>query len=87
MHGRPPFYSLKTLQPPKPCAVLRQVTRSSDMARPKRLYLVSVSVKELLEADVRQQLKVMSTGVKTFERQESKVGRALSPRDDFELSE
>ena len=50
-----------------------QVTRSSDLLRPKRLYLVSVAVVELLAADVRHQLKVMSTGVKCFERQESKV--------------
>lgn len=48
------------------------------MLRPKRLYLVSVAVKELLAADVRNQLKVMSTGVKCFERQESKVRSMLT---------
>jgi len=50
-----------------------QVTRSEDATRPKRVYLVAPSVRELLLADRKGQLKVMSTGVKTFERQDSKV--------------
>jgi len=49
------------------------VTRSEDATRPKRAYLVAPSVRELLLADRKGQLKVMSTGVKTFERQDSKV--------------
>ena len=52
---------------------LTQVTRSEDATRPKRVYLVAPSVRELLQADRRGQLKVMAAGVKTFERQDSKV--------------
>ena len=51
-----------------------QVTRSVDATRPKRVYLVAPAVRDLLLADGKGQLKVMSTGVKTFERQDSKVG-------------
>jgi hypothetical protein len=47
-----------------------------EAARAKRVYLVAPAVRALLLADRRGQLKVMSTGVKTFERQDSKVSIA-----------
>eukprot|EP00884_Botryococcus_braunii_P007399 jgi/Botrbrau1/16660/Bobra.0068s0076.1 len=49
------------------------VTRSqAEVNRPKRLYFVSSGVKELLQMDETEQLKVTATGLKVFERQESK---------------
>ena len=41
-------------------------------SRQKKLYYVCDSVKELLELDVKQRIKVVSTGVKVFERQDNK---------------
>ena len=55
------------------------MTRSEDATRPKRVYLVAPSVRELLRADRKGQLKVMAAGVKTFERQDSKVGHSFGP--------
>lgn len=55
-----------------------QVTRSLDSGRgPKRLYYVSKAVQEMLLLDQHERLKVTSTGLKMFERQESKVTPAL----------
>jgi len=53
---------------------LRQqlVTRSGEPDRPKRLSFVSAAVRDVLAADEDEKLKVMMTGVKVFERQESK---------------
>ncbi|KAK9814454.1 hypothetical protein WJX72_006165 [[Myrmecia] bisecta] len=53
------------------------VTRSLDTSRPKRLYFVSAGVRQLLLMDELEQLKVTSTGLKVFERQENKD--SLSP--------
>ena len=40
---------------------------------------VGSGVTELLAADAREQLKVTATGVKAFERQESKVHTSRTP--------
>lgn len=50
---------------------------STDVVRPKRLYYVSAGVKALLTQDEQEQLKVTATGLKTFERQETKDGRSI----------
>ena len=47
--------------------------RSSEPTRPKRLYFVNNGVKQLLQNDDREALKVIITGLKVFERQEQKV--------------
>jgi hypothetical protein len=55
------------------------VTRNAEQDSPKRLYIVGPAVGRLLAADERPSLKVTATGVKAFERQESKVP-SPSPR-------
>lgn len=49
------------------------VTRNAERDTPKRLYIVGPAVGRFLAADERPALKVTATGVKAFERQESKV--------------
>eukprot|EP00193_Tetraselmis_chui_P019235 CAMPEP_0177793138 /NCGR_PEP_ID=MMETSP0491_2-20121128/24910_1 /TAXON_ID=63592 /ORGANISM="Tetraselmis chuii, Strain PLY429" /LENGTH=881 /DNA_ID=CAMNT_0019315623 /DNA_START=13 /DNA_END=2658 /DNA_ORIENTATION=- len=48
------------------------VTRSAELERPKRLSYVSTAVCDVLIADKEEKLKIMATGVKVFDRQESK---------------
>lgn len=48
------------------------ITRSMETAFPKRLYFVSDALLSLLLADEREALKITSTGLKLFERQEMK---------------
>lgn len=55
-----------------PCAGPVQVARSLE-ARPKKLHYVSPAVRDLLRVDVREQLKIIGAGVKTWERQDDKV--------------
>ncbi len=47
------------------------------MEKPKRLYFVSSGVRNLLEGDVDEQLKVTACGLKILERQEFKVSGFL----------
>lgn len=49
-----------------------QIARSLE-ARPKKLHYVSPAVRDLLRVDVREQLKIIGAGVKTWERQDDKV--------------
>ena len=49
-----------------------QIARSTE-ARPKKLHYVSPAVRDLLRVDVREQLKIIGAGVKTWERQDDKV--------------
>ncbi|KAF8747768.1 hypothetical protein HU200_013176 [Digitaria exilis] len=60
------------------------VTRSTDNAR--RIYYISKSVKEILElnAEVGEQLKIASLGVKMFERHRSKDGCSCAYRLSYE---
>lgn len=53
------------------------ITRSLEPGRPKRLYFVSSGVKQLLQNDDREALKVTMTGLKVFERQELKDGEQM----------
>ncbi|KAL4422857.1 hypothetical protein ABPG75_009054 [Micractinium tetrahymenae] len=55
---------------PVPAAL---VARSAD-ARPKKLHYCGPAVKQLLQMDYREQLKVIGAGVKVLERQDSKDG-------------
>lgn len=67
-HALPCFYS-----PPL------QIARSLE-ARPKKLHYVSPAVRDLLRVDVREQLKIIGAGVKTWERQDDKVRRCGANR-------
>ncbi|WVZ92421.1 hypothetical protein U9M48_038489 [Paspalum notatum var. saurae] len=60
------------------------VTRSADNAR--RIYYISKSVKQILElnAEVGEQLKIASLGVKMFERHRSKDGCSCAYRLSYE---
>lgn len=49
------------------------IARSAD-ARPKKLHYCGPAVKQLLQMDYREQLKVIGAGVKVLERQDSKDG-------------
>lgn len=51
-----------------------QIARSAD-PRPKKLHYCGPAVKQLLQMDYREQLKVIGAGVKVLERQDSKVRR------------
>eukprot|EP01025_Chloroclados_australasicus_P048276 TRINITY_DN5464_c0_g1_i3.p1 TRINITY_DN5464_c0_g1~~TRINITY_DN5464_c0_g1_i3.p1 ORF type:complete len:550 (-),score=68.52 TRINITY_DN5464_c0_g1_i3:334-1983(-) len=55
------------------------ISRNQDSTRPKRLYLIQSSVREFLKQDQRKQLKVMSLGVKAFEKHEIKGGGVITP--------
>ena len=57
------------------------VTRNAERDTPKRLYIVGPAVGRFLAADDRPALKVTATGVKAFERQESKVPPPLARSD------
>mmetsp|Transcript_15450 Transcript_15450/g.43228 ORF Transcript_15450/g.43228 Transcript_15450/m.43228 type:complete len:1047 (+) Transcript_15450:183-3323(+) len=48
------------------------ITRSNDAGRPKRIYFVSSSIRNLLAADKHEKLKIQATGVKVLERQDPK---------------
>ena len=56
-------------------ALHRQLVARSppDMEKPKRLYFVSGGVRDLLQVDEHEQLKVTACGLKVLERQEFKV--------------
>ena len=60
------------------------ITRTAPGLKPKRLYWISERVRDLLERDVREQLKIISTGVKIFERQDNKRGNACPYRVTME---
>ena len=60
------------------------ITRTAPGLRPKRLYWISERVRDLLERDVKEQLKIISTGVKIFERQDNKRGNACPYRVTME---
>ncbi|BDA47721.1 probable RNA cytosine-C(5)-methyltransferase NSUN2 [Coccomyxa sp. Obi] len=52
------------------------ISRSqSDDRKPKRLYYISEGIKHLLMLDENEQLKITSTGLKLFERQDAKDAR------------
>ena len=51
------------------------VTRTADVTRPKRLYILTDGLREYLAADHRESLKVIAAGLKIFERQEHKGAR------------
>ncbi|KAF5841865.1 hypothetical protein DUNSADRAFT_10570 [Dunaliella salina] len=48
------------------------LSRNLEKGRPKKLNVVTTSVMDLLKADVREQLKIIATGLKLFDRQELK---------------
>ncbi|KAL6575929.1 hypothetical protein OROHE_000400 [Orobanche hederae] len=66
------FYGIKESFPFKG----HLVTRNNDMDHVKRIYYVSVSVKEVVRLNflAGEQLKIASVGLKMFERQTSKEG-------------
>ena len=63
------------------------VTRTADVTRPKRLYILTDGLREYLAADHRESLKVIAAGLKIFERQEHKepAGGNPIPTCDFRL--
>jgi multisite-specific tRNA:(cytosine-C5)-methyltransferase len=66
------YYGLKSDFP-----LTRQlIARNSDAILPKRLYFVSQAIIDLLVRDEKEQLKVIATGLKVFERQDVKEGLA-----------
>ncbi|GAX75610.1 hypothetical protein CEUSTIGMA_g3054.t1 [Chlamydomonas eustigma] len=48
------------------------ISRSLEVARPKRLYFVCTALHDILVRDIKEQLKVAAIGLKVFERQEIK---------------
>lgn len=48
------------------------VTRTAEVAAPKRIYVVSEAVRQLLLADSRERLKITATGLLLFVKQDSK---------------
>ena len=71
LHSIGDFYGLSALPYP-----LHQclISRTPGAPVPKKLYYISSSAKELLDADRRGSLRVFSVGVKAFERQSMKDG-------------
>jgi len=55
---------------PEFCVRTQLVSRAPDDQRPKRLYYVNKGLCRVLEADEKEKLKVISVGVKCFERQD-----------------
>lgn len=50
------------------------VARSLEAARPKRLYFVAQPLMDVMVADAQESLKIISVGLKVFERQEIREG-------------
>eukprot|EP00983_Pelagomonas_calceolata_P101728 1158730-Pelagomonas_calceolata.AAC.10 len=80
---KPSMYASFTLQ-----ARFKRLNVASSSARPKRLNVVSSSVMDLLKADVREQLKIIATGLKVWaqgvvhkEPERNKVLSTRSPKE------
>ena len=69
------FFGIKPSLP-----LYRQLVARSppDMEKPKRLYFVASGLRDLLQVDEQEQLKVTACGLKILERQEFKVRCVLN---------